>query len=157
MAHKRVVKEQAERLYVMEGKSIAEISTVLRIGQQTIYGWKKKFEWDKAIRASGTIGLSIELTKALTKAITKAINDGTIADPKTADALLKIMLVAEKITPGKVMLSNIYNMIEDITHYIQTKSGDDDFLMLWAKHVREISDELRSKYASGNNFRMNDE
>lgn len=150
MAYKRVVKEQAENLYIIEGKSVKEIATILNVGLQTIYNWKNKYEWDKTIRASGTIGLSMEMTKSLANEINKAIAGGKLSDPKTADALYKSLMIAEKIAPKKVMLSNIYNMLEDITHYIQFKLGDEQFLMLWAKYVLEISDELRNKYSSGN-------
>jgi transposase-like protein len=157
MAHKRIVKEQAERLYIMEGKPINEIATILKVSQQTIYAWKKKHEWDKAIRASGTIGLTIEMTKSLFSEMNKAMKEGKLTDPKTADALAKISKIAEKLSPEKMMLSNIFNMLEDITHCIQNKIRDEDFLMLWGKYLREISDDLRRKYASGNNFRMSDE
>lgn len=157
MAHKRIVKEQAERLYIMEGKPINEIATILKVSQQTIYAWKKKHEWDKAIRASGTIGLTIEMTKSLFSEMNKAMKEGKLTDPKTADALAKISKIAEKLSPEKMMLSNIFNMLEDITHCIQNKIGDEDFLMLWGKYVREIADDLRRKYASGNNFRMSDD
>ncbi len=155
MAHKRMVKEQAKQLYVIEGKTIEEIASILSVSIKTIYTWKKKFEWDRAIKTAGNIGLSVELVKGLHESIAKAIADETLSDPKTADALVKLVSIVEKITPGKVMLSNIFNMLEDITICIQQKIGDDEFLLEWGKYLPEISEHLRIKYSPDNTLRRN--
>ncbi len=158
MAYKRAIKEQAKQLYVIEGKKIDVIANILSVPSQTLYNWKTKYEWDRAIKTAGNIGLSIELVKGLQDEISKAIAQGKLSDPKTADALCKLVGIVEKVTPGKVMLSNIFNMLEDITHCIQRKLGDDVFLNLWGKYLPEIAEELRSKYSPDNTLsRMNND
>ena len=157
MAYKRAIKEQAKQLYVIEGKKIETIANILSVPVPTLYNWKVKNEWDRSIKTAGNIGISVELVKGFHEEISKAIKEGKLTDPKTADALCKLVSIVEKITPGKVMLSNIYNMLEDTTHCIQRKIGDDDFLMSWGKYLPEISEYLRNKYSPDNALRRNNE
>ena len=134
------------RFYVAEGKSIAQISKIMKIPEKTIYKWKLKLEWDAKIKSTGGVGLGIEFQKAFEDAVRKAIKEKKLGEPATADALYKLLAMSQKFTPKKMMLANIFSMLEDITNYLKMKVEDDKFINEWAKYLPEISDFLRKKY-----------
>ncbi|MFA5646518.1 MAG: hypothetical protein WDA18_09265 [Candidatus Ratteibacteria bacterium] len=148
MAYTQIERNHAENLYVIEGKSINEIGNIMKIPIKTLYAWRKKDEWDLTIKTSSATGLALELSKSMSNELKKAMAEGTLSDPKTADALSKIAKIVEKIQPERTMLSNIYIMLDDVTKIIHHLNAP-ELMALWLKHIREISDELRKKYASG--------
>jgi len=146
MAYTKITHQQAMKFYVLEGKSIAQISMLMKIPEKTLYKWKVKETWDNKIKSSGGIEIGIKFNEAFENAIRKAIADNKLGDPATADSLYKLLIMAQKFTPKKLMLANIFNMLEDITNYIKAKIGNDKFMEEWAKYLPEISDFLRKKY-----------
>jgi len=147
MSYKQFIKDQAQGFYVNDGKSVEDISIMMKIPAKTLYRWKNEFEWDKALRSSGNVGMYNELYNQFALELKKAVEDKKLTDPATADALLKTSKLMEKLLPKKLMLSNIFNMLEDITNYAKNHIEDDSFLKFWAKHLVEISDHLRRKYS----------
>ena len=145
MAHKFADKNRAKQLYVVEGKKVEEIAAIVNVSVKSIYRWKQQDEWDKSLKSSGNIGIAIEMDKAFKDRIAQAISNGTLTEPSVADALYKTSKLMEKLLPKKIMLANIFNMLEDTTNYIKT-IGNDKFLSDWARHLPEIADFLRKKY-----------
>ncbi|HOD52923.1 MAG TPA: hypothetical protein PKJ08_00210 [Candidatus Cloacimonadota bacterium] len=145
MAYKITEINKAKQLYIVEGQRIEDIANLLKIPVKTVYAWKRKGEWDKALRSTGNIGMAMEMQKAFEQEVQKAIEEKRLTDPATADALYKTSKLMEKLLPKKIMLANIFNMLEDVTNYIKT-IGNDKFLTEWVKYLPEISDFLRKKY-----------
>ncbi len=146
MAHKKVIKEKAKQLYCIEGKTIDEIGTLLRIPDKTIYKWKKQFLWDDYLKTAGNVGMAMELQNAFAEEIQIAIAEKKLTDPATADALYKTSKMLEKLLPKKIMLANIFNLLEDIVIYTKNNIQDDKFVNSLSKYIPEIADFLRRKY-----------
>ena len=145
MAHTVADQNRAKELYCVEGKKVKEIAKILNIPTKTLYKWKLSDEWDNALKQAGNVGMALELQKQFMEEVKNAIDENRLAEPKTADALYKTSKLMEKLLPKKVMLANIYNMLEDITNYIKTL-GNDKFMNYWTTFLPEISDFLRKKY-----------
>jgi transposase len=146
MAYKQKIIKQAEQMYIVEGKSCQQISDVLNINLKTIYIWRTKYGWDKVIRDSGNIGLAMELQKSFTESIQKAIKEGKLTDPATADALWKTSKLMEKLLPEKILLSNIYNFLEDVVNFAREQVDDDAFKNGLTRYLPEIAEHLKRKY-----------
>lgn len=145
MAYKKADINKAKQFYVIEGQKIEDIAKIMKIPLKTVYAWKKKGEWDKALRSTGNIGMAMEMQKAFEEEIQQAITEKRLTDPSTADALYKTSKLMEKLLPKKIMLANIFNLLEDVTNYVKTV-GNDKFLNDWIKYLPEVSDFLRKKY-----------
>ncbi len=149
MAYKNIIKDHAQRLYVIEAKTLPQISKVLGVPEATLYRWKIKYKWDAALQAGGTINLVSEMQKAFYNKVQEAITEGKLTDPGTADSLYKTSKLMEKLLPKKMMLANIFNMLEDIISYSKSYIDDDKFIDLLGKYLPEIADFLRNKYSEG--------
>jgi hypothetical protein len=147
MAYKKAVKEHAKSLYVLDGKPLEEISKIISVPLKTLYGWRKKNNWDDAITYGGTINLVAEMQKAFAEAVKKAIESDTLTSPAVADSLYKTSKLMEKLLPKKMMLANIFNMFEDIVMYAKTYIDNDRFIDDLTKYLPEIADFLRKKYS----------
>ena len=145
MAHTVATQNKAKELYCVEGKKIKEIASMLAVPEKTLHRWKYLGEWDNALRSAGSVGMAIELQKSLMDEVKIAIDEKRLTDPATADALYKTFRLMEKLMPKKVMLANIFNLLQDITNYLKNL-GNDKFLTEWVRHLPEISDFLRKKY-----------
>jgi len=146
MGYKKSIKEHAQGLYVIEGKSISDISNLLNIPEKTLYRWKHQYNWDSAV-GSGTINLVGEMQKAFYGKVQEAIQNGKLTDPSTADSLYKTSKLMEKLLPKKMMLANIFNMMDDIVAYSKSYIEDDVFIERLGKYLPEIADHLRKKYS----------
>lgn len=145
MAHTTDQKNKAQNLYVIEGKTVEDISKILKIPTQTLYRWRYENGWDNSLKQGGSLGMAIKLQESLMNDIRKAIENGNLTEPQTADAIYKTSKLIEKFLPKKTMLANIFNMLQDVTTYIRNL-GDDKFVSVWVKYLPEISDFLRKKY-----------
>jgi hypothetical protein len=146
MRYKNAIKEHAQSLYVIEGKSIGYIASMMKIPEKTLYRWKHQYKWDSAV-GSGTINLVGEMQKAFYNKVQEAIQNGSLTDPSTADSLYKTSKLMEKLLPKKMMLANIFSMLEDIISYTRTYIEDDRFIEALGKYLPEIADFLRKKYS----------
>jgi transposase-like protein len=148
MAYKQSVIETARQFYVLEGKTVEQISTALGIPLKTCYNWVRRFEWDKDIRSGSNVGLYLEMQRQFQAAIQLAIEQDRFADASTADALWKTAKIMEKMAPQKMMLSNIFNFLEDLTTYFVAKIDDAEFMERYQAVLPELGDWLRKKYTN---------
>jgi len=144
--HKQADKNKAKELYVIEGKKLEDIAETLHISPRTLYQWKTKEDWDRDLKTTGNIALKVDLQRSFEDAIRKAIDNETLTDAATVDSLYKMLRIMEKLAPQKVLLSNIFNMLQDVTDYFRNV-GDDKLLSLWVKYLPEIGSFLRKKYS----------
>lgn len=138
------LKQLAQRLYCLEGKTIKQISLDLKIRERTLYGWRKAGSWDSKVR-TGNIDLSINLESQVAQIINQAIADGKLGDPVVADTLSKLLKISKSLRPEKQLLGNIYVFLEATTEII-TNINNPAFTELWQKHLITVSDVLRSKF-----------
>jgi len=146
MAYTIADRAQAKNMYCLEGKRVEDIAKLIAVPKQTVYRWKALDAWDSVLKQTGSIGISAEAHKGFIEEVQRAIEAKKLTDPDTVNNLVKLSKLMEKLLPKKVMLANIFAMLEDITHYLQT-IGDDKLVALWAKHLTEIADFLRKKYS----------
>ena len=146
MAYKKVIKNQAKELYVIENKTVEEIASILRIPWRTLMRWKKLYKWEDDCKTASNIGLAMEMQKAFFERIQKAIHEDKLTEPAVADSLYKTAKLMEKLLPKKIMLANIYNLLQDIVGYINAYVEDDVFANAFARYLPEISEYLRKKY-----------
>jgi len=148
MAYKQSVIETARQFYVLEGKTVEQISSTLQIPLKTCYNWVRKYEWDKDIRTYGGVGMFLEMQKQFMEQVKLAIDEKKFADPSTADALWKTGKLMEKFAPQKVMLSNIFQFLDDMTNYFVAKVESSVFMEIYQTQLPELADWLRKKYTS---------
>lgn len=146
MAYKKDVIELARRFYVVEGKTIEEISRVMNLPNRTVWNWKQKGLWDKELSDSGFVSMFLEMQKQFTEAIKDAIKDKKLADPATADALWKTAKLMDRLLPEKMLLANLFSFLEDMTNYFMNNETSPEFLDKFRQHLKPLSDCLRAKY-----------
>lgn len=144
MAHKKETREFCKQLYLIDGKSIDEISRVTQIPYRTILNWRKKESWDSQLR-TGNIELSLHFEKELITVINKAIEDNTLSDPKIADTISKLQKVANSLRPQRQILGNLLLFIEELANYA-SNANDAAFLRGVQKHLPSIADHIKDKY-----------
>lgn len=148
MAYKKATIELARRYYVVEGKTINQISQVIGVPETTIYKWQRRGEWDKDLADGGNVSLWLNMQKQFAEAVKKAIDENKLTDPGTADSLWKTAKLMDRLMPEKVLLSNIFSFLEDITHFFVARVGDGAWLTRYQETLPELSDYLRAKYTS---------
>lgn len=148
MAYKQSVIETARQFYVLEGKTTQQISDILKIPHKTVYNWVKRHGWDEDIRNGGNVSLFLEMQKQFQAAIQKALNEEKFADPSTADALWKTAKIMERLMPEKMMLSNIFKFLEDLTTFFVAKIESPEFMEQYQSVLPDLGDWLRKKYTN---------
>jgi hypothetical protein len=100
-------RDEAERLYVMQGMACPAIAKELKVDQGTVYRWKaeaaeknKDFDWDAQRRIYNMspkelIAIYAEALKTWVLQIKN--NPQLLSDPKIADAIAKHISVMQKI------------------------------------------------------------
>jgi hypothetical protein len=63
------------------------------------------------------------------------------------DRLSKLLKVIEKLNPERIQLANIFQLLRDVADFV-ANLGDDNFTKSFQKHLPDIADHLREKYAS---------
>lgn len=147
MAYKKIVRESAREMYVVQGMPVTKIAEALHISLRTVMDWRKKEEWDNLIEQGGTVGLAMKAYSKYMEMLQNAIDNDEL-DPGTIDALNKFRIQIDKLMPKKTLLSNIYMFFNDIADYASTSIPDDDFRKGLEKYMPEMADHLRRKYAA---------
>lgn len=154
MAHSKRIIEIAKNLFVIEDRDPKEITELILeqtgevVSEAAIYRWRKKYNWDKYIQQGGNISLAMELQKQYYEELQKAIDEKKLTDPKTADSLIKMANVLEKLMPKKTLLANIFIFMEETVNYFSGHIEDENFIKKFQKYIPELSDHLRKKYTS---------
>lgn len=148
MAYKKSVIETARTFYVLEGKTLNQIAEMMGIPHKTVWNWAKKFGWDEDIRSGGNVSLFLEMQKQFQSAIKHAIDQDKFADPSTADALWKTAKIMEKMMPERMMLSNIFKFLEDLTNFYVANVESPEFMEIYQAQLPKLADWLRNKYTN---------
>jgi len=140
--------ETARGYYVIEGKSLEQISKLLDIPLKTCYNWRNKYKWDDDIRNGGGLSLYLEMQQQLVEGIKEALAGKKLTDPATTDSLWKLEKLIEKRMPQRVMLSNIFKFVEDMVNYFVGSQESQEFMEKLHEHVPKFADYLRKKYTN---------
>lgn len=147
MGYKKEVIETARKLYAIEGNTINEISEKMKIPIETLYRWQRKGEWTKDVQGGGQISLWLNMQTAFMSAVRKAVDEDRLTDPATADSLWKTAKLMDRLMPEKVLLSNIYSFLEDMTRFIAATVEDAQFLETFQSLLPQLGEHLRDKYS----------
>ena len=140
------LKDLAKVMYLEERQKLAAIAQKMRRSTNEIKAWKEKGKWDRDILLGGNIGLSREVHKEFMDQVRKAVKEKTLSEPGTVDTLSKLMKVVERLNPERIQLSNIFQLLRDLTGFV-IKYGDDDFAKKFQSLLPDMADHLREKYA----------
>jgi hypothetical protein len=94
------------------------------------------------------VSLWLNMQKQFAAAVAKAIDEGNLADPSTADALWKTAKLMDRLMPEKVLLSNIFRFLEDLTNFFVAQVEDAHFMEVFQKCLPKLADFLRNKYTN---------
>ncbi|HNX38755.1 MAG TPA: hypothetical protein PL124_09065 [Candidatus Cloacimonadota bacterium] len=147
MGYSKEIKETARKLYTIEGKLMTEISNMLNISQETLYRWMRKGEWQKDIQSGGQVSLWLNMQSEFMDAVRVAVQEKKLTDPSTADSLWKTAKLMDRLMPEKVLLSNIYRFMEDMTKFIASVVDDQGFLETFQTILPQLGEHLREKYS----------
>lgn len=128
MAHKDETKQKAERLYVEDSLSVAEIASNLDIPAQTIYRWiaavkgREGFDWDEqrrqfALSPQAMVDIYAKGFKRWVLKIQQNIDE--MANPKIADAIAKHISTLKKLDPRFNYLGAILDVIKITDDYLR--------------------------------------
>lgn len=140
--------ETARQFYIIEGRSIAEISEILGLPVRTLHNWRVNKKWDREIQDGGNVSLYLNMQKQFVVAVKKAIDEGKLADPSTADSLWKTAKLMDRLMPAKVLLSNIFSFLEDLTKFFVAHVDNPEFLEIYQAQLPQLADWLRAKYTN---------
>lgn len=143
----RVLQEVAKTMYIEEQISTKDIARSMHRSHKKIEFWRINSKWDQDKYIIGDIALSREAMKKFKQEVQKSLKENTFADPGTADKLVKLLKIIEKLSPQRVRLANIFEMLKDLADWTCTL-GDPEFSKLFQNHLPEIADYLRKKYAA---------
>ncbi|MDD4310646.1 MAG: hypothetical protein PHO32_09720, partial [Candidatus Cloacimonetes bacterium] len=133
---------------VVEGKSIEQIVTLLNIPPKTLYNWARKYKWDDDIKNGGGLSLYLEMQKQFVQKVKESIANNNLTDPSTTDSLWKLAKLIEKQMPQRVMLSNIFQFVEDMVNYFINAQLSNEFMELLHEHTPKFADFLRKRYTN---------
>lgn len=145
MAFSQTAKDNALRMFI-EGTSLADISVRLSVPLKTLYNWKAKLDWPSYLRI-GNIEISRNAELELYKQVKAAIDNESIGDPSVVDKLAKLSKVLERLTPNRQILASMYRFLEAQTDYVN-RSGDLELTKVWQKHLKPISEHLKSTFSA---------
>ena len=148
MAYKKSVIDAAKHLYMLEGKTIKQISKELSVPERTIWNWIKKYEWDKDISSATGFNLLLEMQKKFAEKVEEVIKNGTLTDSAVADSLWKIAKLMERMMPKRMQLSNLFQFMDDMVSYFSISGESPEFLKRIQEHIPKLGDYLRKKYMS---------
>ena len=150
MAHKDETRRQAERLYVEEALSVAEIAAELDVPAQTIYRWlsevrgKDGCDWDEqrrqfALSPQAMVDIYAKGFKRWILRIQQDIDQ--MANPKVADAIAKHISTLKKLDPRFNYLGAILDVIQITDDYL--KRHDPDLRSRMERHWPAIQARIR--------------
>jgi len=112
---------QAERLFVHEGRTLEEITTRLSVDLTTLLDWQNKGEWDRKRSAilANPENLAERLRLALGKMLA-ALENGEELDPKAFDTIAKAATAIKNLDRGGYDLKVAgLKVMEDFTGFLK--------------------------------------
>jgi len=139
------IAEQAKIMYLDEQMKLVTIAKKLGKSLKQITLWKKENKWEEEMKLFGNIALSRAVHKMYLETVKNAVSDKTLTDPATTDKLSKLLKLVENLNPKRIMLGNIFQLLQDLTIAV-IKIGDDQFSSNFQKYLPDMADLLREKY-----------
>ncbi|MGA7577840.1 MAG: hypothetical protein WBW52_06745 [Desulfobaccales bacterium] len=132
------VPKWAERLFVQEGRTLAEISSRHQVDLTTLLRWQKEGEWDRkrsALLANPEI-LAERLRLALGKML-DALENGEDLDPKAFNSIARAATAVKNLDRGDCDLKAAgLKVMEDFTRFLKEQLGDPEELQLIGARIR---------------------
>ncbi len=144
MAYSQVQKDSALAQFI-EGKSLDEVSRVLRVPLKTLYNWRRKYDWDSRMRI-GNIDIAISVEQEIYKLLKEMIEKRTIGNPTEVDKLSKLSKVLERINPSRQIYNSLYRFQDAIIDYVN-HADDPELTKVWQKHAKAIGEYLKLIFA----------
>ncbi len=129
---------QAERLFVHEGRTLEEITTRLSVDLTTLLDWQNKGEWDRKRSAilADPENLAERLRLALGKMLA-ALENGEELDPKAFDTIAKAATAIKNLDRGNYDLKVAgLKVMEDFTGFLKEQLGEPEELQLIGSRIR---------------------
>ncbi len=144
MAHSKSTRDTALQLFI-QGTPIEKIAAEMKIPLKTVYNWKARHDWNSFLRV-GNLEIARDVEAELYKLVKKMIENESIGDPAQVDKLAKLTKALERLAPNRQILNSLYHILEGITDYVN-RIGDPDLTRSWQKHLKPLSEHLRSLFA----------
>ncbi len=129
---------QAERLFVHEGRTLEEITTRLSVDLTTLLDWQNKGEWDRKRSAilANPENLAERLRLALGKMLA-ALENGEELNPKAFDTIAKAATAIKNLDRGGYDLKVAgLKVMEDFTGFLKEQLGEPGELQLIGSRIR---------------------
>jgi hypothetical protein len=129
---------QAERLFVHEGRTLEEITTRLSVDLTTLLDWQNKGEWDRKRSAilANPENLAERLRLALGKMLA-ALENGEELDPKAFDTIAKAATAIKNLDRGGYDLKVAgLKVMEDFTGFLKEQLVEPGELQLIGSRIR---------------------
>ena len=129
---------RAERLFVQEGCTLAEIASRLSMDLTTLLRWQKKGEWER--KRSALLANPENLAERLRLALGKMLDDlenGEELDPKAFNSIAKAATAVKNLDRGgyDLKLAGL-KVMEEFTRFLKEQLGDPGELQLIGSRIR---------------------
>ncbi|MGC2433427.1 MAG: hypothetical protein WA433_06570 [Desulfobaccales bacterium] len=129
---------RAERLFVQEGRTLAEIASRLSMDLTTLLRWQKKGDWDK--KRGALLANPENLAERLRLALGKMLDDlenGEELDPKAFNSIARAATAVKNLDRGDYDLKAAgLKVMEDFTRFLKEQMGDPGELQLIGSRIR---------------------
>jgi hypothetical protein len=129
---------RAERLFVQEGRTLAEIASRLPMDLTTLLRWQKNGEWER--KRSALLAEPENLAERLRLALGKmleALENGEELDPKAFNSIAKAATAVKNLDRGDYDLKAAgLKVMEDFTRFLKEQLGDPGELQLIGSRIR---------------------
>lgn len=121
MAGKQYLEPEAFKLY-RQNKTQKEIAESIGVSEQTLSGWKKKFEWESRRRnwQNSTQAISEKLMMLLAKDVQELDK----LDSSAMDRINKAVKSIKDLDKSVDMLASTIQVMEDYVEYLQNKNPE---------------------------------
>ncbi|GAB62663.1 MAG: hypothetical protein DWB56_14840 [Candidatus Jettenia sp.] len=134
--------DEAERLYVKEGKTQREISELLGISEKTVSLWSVKGDWVRK-RKEYLVSTRTGPVEKLKMRFAKLLEDTDDIDAKKTDEMYKIKLLIEKME-GYDVKGAVIDVMDRFATFIRQKEPDQEFIERLKKHTHAFFEEIKN-------------
>ncbi len=143
------IRRSAERLFVRDVKTLAQISAELGVPLRSLARWSRRGEWMRKRREwqHESPRAALDILKRQREKQMAAIRDNTAAAaPEAIDALNKISLVIEKLESHVEAIGPMLDTLERFAEFVGARADAEECAVLY-KWTEKFLDEQRRKYS----------
>ncbi len=138
--------QNAEDLYVRQGKTLQDISELLGISMQTLSRWKQKYDWTERRRIyrvsmPGTIQILEDVLKEKIEQLREL--QAQDVDGKQIDGITKLVASIQKLKREDDLRSQTIRVMSEFSRFIKQKNLKERELDLVINLVQEFFDFVR--------------